>query len=163
MIFLGNKWDLKDEAEFGLGELSKLADMYEGVDIGERALVTSTKTGEGVHEAFESLARALVKMTSKAVDELGTHQYIIDKDEIHDLLDVTDHIIADFCNQFGEVEGAGAIVKQQVKEVGLDINHPDKKRLVEFVNALAGVEKSLRTPDEVAMNRTRRLYLVNQY
>ena len=84
-------------------------------------------------------------------------------DEEFDLSDVTDHIIADFCTQFGGIENASPIVERQVLEAGLDIENPRKRELVELVNALAGIEEKFKPANIVNMNRTKRLYLVNLF
>ncbi len=55
-VFLGNKWDLKDSAQFGEEELRQIADMYHG-----RYFLTSAKTGEHVNDAFLYLAEEIVK------------------------------------------------------------------------------------------------------
>ena len=55
-VFLGNKWDLKDSAQFGEEELKQISDMYHG-----RYFLTSAKTGEHVNDAFLYLAEEIVK------------------------------------------------------------------------------------------------------
>ncbi len=102
-----------------------------------------------------------MRATEKA--RLAYPQYLIDKTEVQSLKDVTDHIIADFCNQFGGIENASPIVERQVMEVGLDIEDPRKRELVELVNALAGVEERFKSASQVNMNRTKRLYLINLF
>ena len=83
--------------------------------------------------------------------------------DILNMKDVTDHIIADFCNQFGGIENASPIVQRHVMEIGLDVENPRKRELVELVNALAGVEENFKPDNVVNMNRTKRLYLVNLF
>ncbi len=56
VVFLGNKWDLKDGAQFGEEELKQLADMNNG-----KYFMTSAKTGDHVDEAFIYLAEEIVK------------------------------------------------------------------------------------------------------
>ncbi len=56
VIFLGNKWDLKEEAQFGREEIELVADRYLG-----DYYFTSAKTGEHVEEAFEKLAERAVE------------------------------------------------------------------------------------------------------
>ncbi len=57
VIFLGNKIDLSDKAEFKLNELSEFASKYER----SNAYTSSAKTGENVGEAFETLGKEILK------------------------------------------------------------------------------------------------------
>ena len=56
VVFIGNKWDLKDAAQFGEDDLKQLADMNNGT-----YFLTSAKTGEHVNETFTYLAEEIVK------------------------------------------------------------------------------------------------------
>jgi small GTP-binding protein len=161
MIFLGNKCDLKDQAEFGEKELEEIARGYDPCELGWQYFLTSSKMGQNVETAFKELAEALMRNTEKA--RLTYTQYIIDKTEINEIRDVADHIIADFCNQFGGAENAGPIVERQILNVVLNIDNPTKKELVELVNALAGIEEKFKPEKVVNLNRTKRLYLVNLF
>ena len=161
MIFLGNKSDQADRAEFGEPELKATSSEYDPHELKLQYLLTSARTGENVERAFKELAEALMRATEKA--RLSYPQYIIDKTEIQSLKDVTDHIIADFCNQFGGVENASPVVERQVLEAGLDIENPRKRELVDLVNALARIEEKFKPANVVNMNRTKRLYLVNLF
>ena len=88
-------------------------------------------------------------------------QYFVDKSEVQTLVDVVDHVVADFCNQFGGLENATPVVRHQMEKVGLDLENPNYKAVVEFINGLANVEAGFKTAEEIKMNRTKRLYLVN--
>jgi len=161
MIFLGNKSDLADQREFGEKELKAASNEYDPCELKTQYSLTSAKTGENVEKVFKELAEAIMRATEKA--KLTYPQYIIDKTDIQSLNDVTDHIIADFCNQFGGIENASPIVERQVMEVGLDVENPRKRELVELVNSLAGIEEKFKPANVVNMNRTKRLYLVNLF
>jgi len=161
MIFVGNKSDLKKQAEFEEAELAGLAKEYEPCELNFQYMLTSAKNGNNVEIIFRELAEAIMRSTEKARMEYP--QYIIDKTDIQSLKDVTDHIIADFCNQFGGIENASPIIQRHATEIGLDIDNPRKKELVELVNALAGVEEKFKPPRVVNMNRTKRLYLINLF
>ncbi len=55
-VFLGNKADLKDSAQFGEDEINQMAELYRG-----KAFLTSAKTGAHVNEAFTYLAEEIIK------------------------------------------------------------------------------------------------------
>ena len=161
MIFLGNKSDLEDQAEFGEKELEEMSRRYEPCELRTQHFMTSSKIGKNVDWAFRELAETLMRNTEKA--RLTYSQYIMDKTEITDIKGVTDHIIADFSSQFGGAGNAGPIIERQIIEAGLDIENPTKKELVEFVNALARIEEKFKPEKVVNLNRTKRLYLVNLF
>jgi small GTP-binding protein len=158
MIFLGNKSDLRSQAEFGEKELEESAHDYDSCDLRKQFYLTSSKEGQNVEAAFRELAETMMRNTEKA--RLTYSQY---KTEITEIRDVADHIIADFCTQFGGADNAGPIIERQILEVGLDIENPTKKELVEFVNALARIEEKFKPEKVVNLNRTKRLYLVNLF
>ncbi|MCK4757412.1 MAG: GTP-binding protein [Thermoplasmata archaeon] len=162
MIFLGNKCDLEDEAQFGIADLEALAKEYNG-GINTGAFTTSAKTGENVENTFVDMATILRESTMEAKTDMDKSGYIIDLDDITDLVGVADHIIADFCNQYGGIENATPVVKHQVEVVGLDLDNPTKKNLVALVNALANAEESFKPRETINMNRTKRLYLINRF
>ncbi len=56
MVFIGNKWDMKDAAQFGEAELSALAG-----ENGGTYFLTSAKTGAHVNDTFTYLAEEIVK------------------------------------------------------------------------------------------------------
>jgi len=56
VVFLANKMDLTDQAQFGGDELSQAAEGY-----GSASFLTSAKTGENVESAFEALGSAIVE------------------------------------------------------------------------------------------------------
>ena len=158
---MGNKSDLGNQAEFGESELKAISSEFDPCELKIQYSLTSAKTGDNVEKVFKELAEAIMRATEKA--RLTYPQYIIDKTDIQSMKDVTDHIIADFCNQFGGIENASPIVERQVMEVGLDINNPRKRELVELVNALASIEERFKPANIVNMNRTKRLYLINLF
>ncbi|UCG69862.1 MAG: GTP-binding protein [Thermoplasmata archaeon] len=57
IVFLANKYDLKDDAQFNLDELKNFASKYEKSVV----LTSSAKTGENVIKAFESLGSEILK------------------------------------------------------------------------------------------------------
>ena len=163
LIFLGNKSDLSADAEFGIEELREVAAVhsYEGMEA--KVIMTSAKTGDYVEEAFADLANVLRKVTIKAKTNLEQPGYIVDSQDITSLVEVTDHIMADFCNQYGGIENATPVIKHQMEVLGIDLDNPNKKELVALINSLASIEEQFKTPDAVSLNRTKRLYLVNKF
>ncbi len=163
LIFLGNKSDLSDEAEFGISELREAAEAHSYEGMKAKAVLTSAKTGDNVEESFADLAGVLRNVTIKAKNDLEQPGYIIDSAEITNLVEVTDHIMADFCNQYGGIENATPIIKHQMEKLGMDLDNPTKKELVALINSLASIEEQFKTPNIVTLNRTKRLYLVNKF
>ncbi|MFQ6127653.1 MAG: Rab family GTPase [Thermoplasmata archaeon] len=58
--FVANKIDLKDEAQFGEDDVRALSE-----EMGSSYLMTSAKTGEGVQQTFEEIARVVAKYIAK--------------------------------------------------------------------------------------------------
>jgi small GTP-binding protein len=158
IAFLGNKADLENERAFGLKELQGLA-KETGMGNGPNCFLTSAKTGDSVEDAFYGLAETLRFVTAQAKENIP--QYFVDRGDLHNLVDVVDHIVADFCNQFGGIENATPIIKHQMEKAGLNLENPNHKSVIEFINGLSKAETSFRTPDEIRMNRTKRLYMAN--
>lgn len=161
MVFLGNKSDLQAQAEFGERELNNLAREYDPCNLRKQVFLTSSKDGFNVEAVFTELAEAILRNTESA--RLNYTQYIIDKTEINNLKDALDRIIADFTDQFGGPANAGPVIERQILQVGLDLDNPTKREMVELVNALAGIEERFKPGHVVSMNRTKRLYLVNLF
>lgn len=161
MAFIGNKADLVNQRAFGLGELEALAK-----DIGQKqeqciCYLTSAKTGDSVEDAFYSLADRIRFITIRAKENIP--QYFVEHSELHNLVDVVDHIVADFAQQFGGIENATPIIKHQMEMVNLNLDNPSYKSVIEFINGLAKAETSFKTPQEIRMNRTKRLYMANNF
>ena len=56
--FIANKIDLEDEAQFGEEDVRELSE-----EAGSSYLMTSARTGDGVEQAFEEIARLIAKNT----------------------------------------------------------------------------------------------------
>ncbi|MBA3045647.1 MAG: GTP-binding protein [Candidatus Thermoplasmatota archaeon] len=161
MVFIGNKSDLRNDAEFWDAELKKLASNYEPCEIRNQYFLTSAKEGNQVESAFKELAAGMLMINEKV--RLTYSQFIIDKTEIDNIKGAADRVIADFSNQFGGAGNAGPVLERLILEVGLDIENPTKKELVELVNAMAGVEEKFKPQNTVGLNRAKRLYLINMF
>ncbi len=159
MVFLGNKADLEDEVQFNLKELQELESEIATSGLMTRSFLTSAKTGDNVEKAFDILATSMRDITMKAKEDIARH--MTEGKEFNTLVDVLDHIISDFCAQFGGTEVSTTIVKREMELARLDINNPEKKAIVSFVNGLSNAERTVRQPHEVELNRTKRLYLIN--
>ncbi|MCK4443048.1 MAG: hypothetical protein KAW09_00790, partial [Thermoplasmata archaeon] len=78
------------------------------------------------------------------------------------LVEASDKIIVDFCNQFGGLESGMPILREQLTKAGLNIKNPTKEGLIRVVHLLAQVESTLKDPQTVSRNRIRRLTIVKK-
>ena len=156
-IFIGNKADLKGEAQFGLAEIESVAKKSESFGSINECFLASAKTGENVEEIFTLIAEFTKERNSKPL--LDHSLDIMQKDEIFTLRDVVDNIIADFSEQFGGIEHATPMIKCQLQAVGLNLDKPNEVAVVKFVDKLAHIEKTFKTEVEVKKNRMKRLQL----
>ena len=69
----------------------------------------------------------------------------------------TDRIMSDFCKEFGDIETAMPIVKQQFTKAGVDVKAPTKDGLLRVIEYLAEVEQGFKPATQVSENRSRRL------
>lgn len=159
MVFLGNKADLDRERSFGLKELQGLAQEVSKNGEEKNCFLTSAKTGDSVEDSFYAIADTLRYATFQAKENIP--QYFVERTDLHNLVDVVDHIVADFSNQFGGLENATPIIKRQMEKAGLSLENPSHKSVIEFINGLAAAEAGFRTPEEIRLNRTKRLYMAN--
>ena len=157
LIFIGNKADLKDEAQFGLEEIKSVAKKSESFGSTNECFLASAKTGENVEELFTRMAELTKERQSKPMMNLS--QNLMQKGEIHTLYDVLDHIIADFSEQFGGIENATPMIKFQLQTADLNLDKPSEIAIIKFVDKLAHIECSFKTDDEVKKNRMSRLQL----
>jgi len=159
MVLLGNKADLTDAKAFGLEELEALKKEAGLNSTTHGCYLTSARTGDSVEDAFYTLADTMRHITIVAKDNIP--QYFVDRSEVQTLVDVVDHIVADFSNQFGGLENATPIIRHQMEKVGLELETPTYKSVIEFINGLASAEASFRTPEQIRLNRSKRLYMAN--
>jgi small GTP-binding protein len=157
LIFIGNKADLKDEAQFGLEEIKSESKKCEGFGSTNECFLTSAKTGENVEEIFIRMAEATKVRKSRFMMDISSG--LMQKDEIITLHDIVDHIIVDFSEQFGGIEHATPMIKHQLQIVGLNLDKPNEIAIVKFVDKLAHIEESFKPADEVKKNRMKRLQL----
>lgn len=153
MIFVGNKCDLIDERQISEDELKAAAGDYESL-----SFVSSAKTGENVEMIFRSLGERVVASKVKA-----ERKDVQQQDEITDLTGVTDHIINDFCEAFGDRETAMAMVRQQFSLAGVDVKAPGKQALLTAVERLADVERGFKDDFAVKSTLAKRKRLIEKH
>jgi small GTP-binding protein len=142
MVFLANKCDLTDQAQFSLHDLDDVARSFDC-----EGLLTSAKTGKNVEEAFTSLGgQTLFRVgfleTPKPREEIETLP-----PEVPDTLPkVIDAIIYDFNQNWDSRDDCMSIIRHQAKKVGLNINNPTIEAVWKFIENLKEIE--LRSVDQ---------------
>jgi small GTP-binding protein len=155
LVFVANKSDLTDGAQFSLDELQKLASKYSSL-----AYSSSAKTGENVEKLFLSLGEMLTDINATP----DTQEFTIFENipEEMNIVAATDFVINDFCNNYGDTEIAMPIIRQQFVRAGVDIREPTKEGLLKVIDLLAEVEQDLKDENAVKENRTKRRLLVEK-
>jgi small GTP-binding protein len=164
LLFLANKMDLMDNAQFTLEELESISSDNNQSDIGNYFL-TSAKTGENVNDAFMALSKMV--LTSKNIrdpsaeifEELMAESVLIEKDKTT-LIGVTDMIITDFCNGFENKDEAMKILRDQFVRAGVGISNPTKMGMEKAVEYLVEEELKFRDPEEVKQRKEKWLRLI---
>jgi len=155
MIIFGNKADLAKNVDTEEAQLRTMCELYQCL-----GQLTSAKTGRNVEVSFLALGRELA-IASEAAQRMK--DVLVAGAPDHDpLVAVTDRIIADFCEEFGDLESAMPIVKQQFTRAGVDVKAPSKDGLLRVVEYLAEIENGFKPDDRVTDNRTRRLTWVRK-
>jgi len=148
MVIFANKIDLAADANAETIQLGMMGELYQCP-----THATSAKTGAGVEEAFRTLGLELIAGT--AAPRI-VRQVLVAGDIDDSLVAVTDRIIMDFCREFGDIESAMPIVKQQFTKAGLDVRGPTKDALLRVVDFLSEVEAGFKPAEVVSENRARR-------
>jgi small GTP-binding protein len=164
LLFLANKMDLTDNAQFTQKELESIASDNSQSDI-KNYFFTSAKTGENVNDAFMALSKMV--LTSKNIrdpsaeifEELMAESVLVEKDKTT-LIGVTDMIITDFCNSFENKDEAMKILRDQFVRAGVGISNPTKTGMEKAVEYLAEEELKFRNPDEVKQRKEKWLRLI---
>ncbi len=164
ILFLANKMDLQDEAQFTVEELENLSAKNNPSDINNFYL-TSAKTGENVNDAFMSLAKMI--LTSKNIrdpsaeifEELMADSVLVEKDKTS-LIGVTDMIITDFVNGFENKDEAMRIIRDQFMRAGVSISKPTKTGMEKAVEYLAEEEIKSKDPEVVNQRKQKWLRLI---
>jgi small GTP-binding protein len=154
MVFVANKSDLKEEAQFTIKDLQKMAAKYNS-----EFFSSSAKTGENVEELFITLGKKLIEEKEEvAQEQMGLE---VEEEEITLVL-VTDKIINDFCDNFGNLELAMPIIRRQFSEASVDIRNPTTKGLLRVIDLLAKVEQGYKDAATINKNKIKRRSLVQK-
>lgn len=164
LLFLANKMDLKDNAQFTLEELESISSDNSQSEI-KNYFLTSAKTGENVNDAFMALSKMV--LTSKNIrdpsaeifEELMAESVLVEKDKTT-LIGVTDMIITDFCNGFDNKDEAMKILRDQFVRAGVGISSPTKTGMEKAVEFLVEEELKFRDPEIVKQRKEKWLRLI---
>ncbi|MBA3045103.1 MAG: GTP-binding protein [Euryarchaeota archaeon] len=154
MIFVGNKCDLIDARQISEAELESTAKSF-----ATQSYVSSAKTGENVEALFLKLGEVVLNYTpggNNRASETAPRT-------ISNLTDVTDIIIQEFCDSFGDQETAMAAIRQQFSLAGVDVKNPQKAPLLKAVERLAEVEKGFKDDFSVKSSLSKRKRLIEQH
>jgi len=154
LVFVGNKCDLLEQRQVTENDLKAMAERF-----GAPSFVASAKTGENVEALFTKLGELVLGRNSLDGPTCPQKQ---DR-TITSLIDITDIIIAEFCETFGDHETAMAAVRQQFSLAGVDVKKPTKETLIRAVEKLAEVEKSFKDDFSVKSTLAKRKRLIEQY
>jgi small GTP-binding protein len=153
MVFVGNKCDLIDSRQISEAELESTAGKF-----GCRSYVASAKTGENVESIFKVLGEGVLDFSGKSQTAP-----VAEAKQIRNLTDVTDLIIQEFCDSFGDQETAMAAIRQQFSLAGVDVKAPKKDALLRAVEKLAEVEKGFKDDFSVKSSLAKRKRLIEQH
>ncbi len=140
LVFLINKVDLQEDAQYTEDDVIEVASEYAAGEI-KNCYLTSAKTGENVEEAFMSIAKMIVGQktpldpTKEIFEELMAEGMYMESDK-SSLLGVADMIITDFCREYGDKEMGMEVLRGHFVKAGVEISKPTKsgmERAVEFL------------------------------
>lgn len=150
VVIVGNKVDLVDRRKPYEEEAKEFSGGYES-----SSYLSSAKSGENVERIFKVIGRETVE--NVRIEEVGK---TVEVGVPPSIIQSLDKIIMDFCNQFGGLESGMPIVRKQFDKAGLNIKNPTKEDLIEAVNMLAEVERTIKDAETVTRNKNRRLALI---
>jgi small GTP-binding protein len=132
VILVGNKCDLASQ-----DALDVFLDEAWERDL--EALITSAKTGEGVDDAFTTLAKHLIRASKNGVSCVESKVAHVEREDPNKPLDIheaQDRIISSFSWEYGDEQVAMAIVREQYRKVGMDFREPTIEGLRDVVENL---------------------------
>ena len=150
LVFAGNKADLHPDRAYTADVLGYLEQKYDAV-----GLLSSAKTGENVERLFAALGRAVLETLEEPPERLA--QPTPPSRAVDPIVAVSDKIMTDFCADFGGLETAMNVVRQQFEKAGIDVRAPTKDGLLKVIDLLADVERRTKTPAVVSASRLKRI------
>jgi GTPase SAR1 family protein len=122
VIFVGNKYDLMDQASFNTDDLLEISCRY-----GAPWITTSAKFGQNVEQAFFKLGELMVK------DSLHF-------EKMNSLIDVLDAIIVDFCEVNGGLEVGMPLFKEEFTKIpNANLKKPTLDIVMQLIKSLSKV------------------------
>lgn len=150
IVIVGNKVDLVDRRRPHEEEAQDFCSSYDTV-----YYLSSAKSGENVEKIFKNIGKEMLE--EKRIEEMDR---AVMTEAPTDLVEASDKVIMDFCNQFGGLESGMPILREQFTKAGLDIKNPTKEGLIRVIDLLADVESTLKDSHTVSRNKARRLAIV---
>ena len=150
IVVVGNKVDLVDRRKAHEEDAEDFCSKYDS-----EYYLSSAKSGENVEKIFMSIGKEM--MEERRIEEMDKATTFGAPSTI---IEASDKIIMDFCNQFGGMESGMPILREQFAKAGLDIKAPTKEGLIKVIGFLAEVESNLKDQATVSRNRARRLSIV---
>jgi len=142
LVFMANKFDLQNQAEFNLNDLIPVANQFQAP-----SFATSARTGENVERAFYMLGEAMVK---KGQVQTGPTT---------DVSKIASELIVEFCNNIGGIERGIPLIKEIFKISGVDFLNPQKEQLINAIPDLVQLLRDLQG-GEVAEKAAQKFNLI---
>jgi small GTP-binding protein len=150
IVVVGNKVDLVERRKQFEEDAKDFCTEYDS-----SYYLSSAKSGENVEKIFKDIGE--VMMEERRIEEFDKATAT---EAPATIVEASDKIIMDFCNQFGGMESGMPILREQFAKAKLDIKNPTKEGLIKVIGYLAQVEENLKDPATVSRNRVRRLAIV---
>ncbi|MFQ6060997.1 MAG: Rab family GTPase [Thermoplasmata archaeon] len=150
IVIVGNKVDLISRRKPLEEEGRDFSENYDS-----KFYLSSAKSGENVENIFRAIGS--IMMEGGRIEEVPR---TVSSEAPPSIIQASDKIIMDFCNQFGGLEAGMPIVRAQFVKAGIDIKNLTKEGLIKAVHLLAEVEKTLKDPQTVSRNKARRLAMI---
>jgi small GTP-binding protein len=142
LVFLANKYDLQQQAEFDANELGQVANQFQAP-----FYVTSARTGENVEQAFYALGDALTKSGQTQAGPTT------------DVSKIASELIVEFCNHIGGIERGIPLIKEIFKIAGVDFLNPQRDQLIRALPDLVQLLRDLQGAD-VANNASQKFNVI---
>jgi small GTP-binding protein len=167
LVFACNKSDLEGNYEFGFEDMEELASRYGGQSFEatlpgvKSCYATSAKDGSNVEYAFESVGHLMLSdhkpdnTVELLLESLFATDYRRNLDKTTPI-GALDAIIVDFCEDFNDSRIAMLILRQELARAGIDVNNPEKARILTAVEYLAEAESEFKDKEITIKNLKRR-------